>query len=126
MKAELAASLENLNSVAAKTKRHARFQIPHTGPEDYTERWIQLDAERAVICGIRHMNLNPQRPFIDLRANFSLSSMECIEEVYRKIQAHFRVFNPGFISVQTREPIGPSPASVYMVQQARVIQALSP
>jgi hypothetical protein len=126
LKDDVAASYADLNSASAKSKRHARFQIPHTTPEDYSERLVELDSERHVICGIRHMNLNPERPFIDLRANFRLSGAEIIEDIYWEIQTFFTVFEPGHISVQTSKPIGSSLGSVHMVQRAQVIQDLAP
>jgi hypothetical protein len=126
LKDDVATSYANLNSGSAKRKRHTRFQIPHTTPEDYSERLVELDSQRHVICGIRHMNLNPERPFIALRANFRLFGTEIIEDIYWQIQTLFTVFEPGFIAVQTRKPIGSSLGNVHMAQRARVIQELSP
>lgn len=113
-----------LNRQSTKEKRHQRFQIPDTGPEEYAERLIDLGSAGAVICGIRHLNLNPARPFIELRANFSLSGPDEVRALSNRVAPYFTAFDPKWIAVHARQPMGAESRNVYMVQRARVIQAM--
>ena len=123
---DLCRAFTDLNSGATRQKRHERFAVPETTPEDYSERLIELGPERHVICGIRHMNLNPKHPFIQLRANFALSGTEQIQRIFSCIEAHFSVFDPMYVAVNAPRPIGSMVAQVHLVQRAGVIQAMPP
>ena len=123
---ELCNAFSGLNSGATMEARHGRFSVPDTTPDDYSERLIEVGPERHVICGIRHLNLNPKHPFIQLRANFTLSKTTEIQHIFSCIQDHFAVFDPQFVAVDAPQPIGSTIAQVHMVQRAAVIQAMPP
>lgn len=94
---EIRSSFLDLNSNETKEKRHKRFNIAGAKPDDYEEHYLEIGQKQQVICGIRHMNLDVNSPFINLRCNFLLESNHQLLEIYEIIKDRFKVFMPKFL-----------------------------
>lgn len=116
--------LTSLNSQTAKNKRWKRFQVPHTTPEDYAERVLPLENGHHVLCGIRHLNLNPVEPFVDILPNFPVENLTEYQKIYQQIKGFFTVFDPKYLRRYTTEEAGDNTGSIYMVQRVNIIQNL--
>lgn len=82
-----------LNNVVTLQKRHAFFKIPQTQPNDFQTFLFESD-HLNMLAGIRHFNLNPLKPFIQV----SLSSYHINQKQFAWIKAilakQFSVFQP--------------------------------
>lgn len=91
-----------LNSPETRARRHEFFGISGADPEDYREELIHIDSRRPLLAGIRHMNANPDAPFIDAWPGWVLESGEDIHSIREAVLPKFRVFRPGRISLWLR------------------------
>ena len=113
------------NKRAVKEIRCKKFKIKNTLPYHYSEKIFQLDKKKRLICGIRHLNLNPEEPFLQILTNFKTSKKELLKIYKNTLQKHFAVFNPKFIQIHHHRPIKENiNASCFYVQHASVIQKL--
>lgn len=136
--AEIESTLTDLNSPKTKEIRHKFFKIPNTRPEDYTEHLLTLNdvnnessekndtqmIPKQVICGIRHMNRNPDIPFVNISTNFECSIPELKQIYQEQLAQYFAVFNPIYLSYHTKEKTDNKLGSCYLVQKASVIKAI--
>src|SRR5690606_30245537 len=99
----LVSSFNSLNTDEIKKSRYQRFKIGQA--ENYQEYWLPLDSNRQVLCGIRHMNLDPNMPFISVIPNFSLTSKKDALEIYQQIKSHYEMFNPRFLNFYVNHKI---------------------
>jgi len=122
----LSSALQGLNSTAAMNKRHQRFAIPGTRPEDFTEHVMET-RDGLVCCGIRHAGLDPQRPFVQLGASFPIEGPEHARQVATGFSDLFAPFSPLAVQYWAATPgdadyIG----SVYLVQEAEELRRRAP
>ena len=92
IKDELLEELEDLNSDDTKQARLDYFKVKDATKEDYSEKRVNIKDGKEVIYGIRNMGGNTDIPFIQLRANFELSSKEEALEIYELFKEEFNLF----------------------------------
>ncbi len=97
---ELLEELEDLNSDDTKQARLDYFKVQGAKKDDYREKLIEVEKDKAVIYGIRNMGGNPEIPFIQIRPNFSISSKEESLKIYDLIKEDFKLFKPLYLSFQ--------------------------
>lgn len=86
----------DLNEEQVLVKRLAYIGIG--SQEDYLNKIIET-SEGIVLAGIRHMNGNPEKPFIQMWPGFLISDLSV---VVRQVCAHFDVFRPIAVHFWTR------------------------
>tara|TARA_R110002072_G_scaffold534_2_gene3605 strand:+ start:139311 stop:140258 length:948 start_codon:yes stop_codon:yes gene_type:complete len=127
LKEDIVSELEDLNSEQTKKARLDHFQVEGTSPDDYSERLLDLDNNRKVIYGIRHKGGNKEIPFIQFTPNFKINSKSEVLEIYEQIKTEFKVFNPLYVSLFSREKVDADLfGSVYMVSTAEKFKELAP
>ena len=116
-----------LNSKNVMQRRHDYFKIPNVTYSDYAERILEMEDDKKVIYGIRHLNTDRTRPFIDLRSNFQISSKTMALDIYDQIKHHFTYFKPQLMAFwSAKKLIADFWGSIYWVTQASDIKKLTP
>lgn len=87
-------SWHSLNQLEVKQERCKRFQVAGAKYSDYSEFFIELGKSQFLLAGIRHKNLNPDEPFVELRANFTIANRKQALEIFAQIKNRFNVFKP--------------------------------
>lgn len=88
--------LEPLGSEDVCLKRHSRFGILGSSPEDFKERIIDLENGDFILAGIRFKNLELDKPFVSVWSSSEKISVEFITEVIKK---EFWIFKPKFLQM---------------------------
>jgi hypothetical protein len=84
----------DLNKAETKAARHKFFGIPGTKPEDFSELLIEIEADKSVLVGIRHMNLNSNSPYLEVWPNWLPTNEEEVRKIASRITEHFSSFRP--------------------------------
>ena len=122
---EIELDLDELNTDEVKEIRHERMQVGTAN--DYAEHLINLDNSNKVICGIRFIGGDPKLPFVNLTANFQITSKAHGQELYQKLASHFKVFSPLYFCFWTPKQIDADMiGSVYLVSSAKQINKRRP
>ncbi|MEH0862406.1 hypothetical protein [Halobacteriovorax sp. DPLXC-1] len=117
----------DLNTEETKLARWQRFKREGVSLQDFSEKVLNLGESRKVIYGIRHMNGNINIPFINLIANFSISSKEDALEIYKNICDEFKNFSPKFLSFFSAQKIEADfYGDTYMCATASTMKARDP
>ncbi len=98
-------SILSLNTDKVKTQRSNLFKIDGAEPANYQEHVLNLNNGEAVICGIRHMNLNREIPFVNLRPSFEIKDKKQALNLYKEISQNFSVFNPKYLCFHSANSI---------------------
>lgn len=93
--------LEPLSSKDVCLKRHARFHVPGSSPEDFQERIFKLENGDFILAGIRFRNLELHKPFVSVWSSSSTISVEVIADCIKK---EFAVFKPRFMQMRFPYP----------------------
>lgn len=86
-----------LSSEDVCLRRHSRFRVLESLPQDFQERIIHLDDEDFILAGIRFRNLEIDKPFVAVWSSSSRISVETIAECIKK---EFAVFKPHFLQIR--------------------------
>ncbi len=119
---EIEENFIGINKDTAKQTRHKTIGVLGSTAEDYTEYNVEIDSGRNIICGIRHMNLNKDFPFVTLETNFKSSKAEILDVYQKHLSSYFEVFQPKWIRYYTKERNELNmTGSCYLVQQSNKI-----
>jgi hypothetical protein len=102
---EILSEFEDLNSQQTKKARLEYFKIKGVKEDDYNERVLDLDEHRSIIYGIRHKGANKNVPFIRIRANFNITSLNQVKFIAEKIEHEFKVFKPLYINFHSKDKL---------------------
>lgn len=100
---ELVDELEDLNSKETKEARLDYFKVKNALAEDYAEKLLKLDGGKKVIYGIRNKGGNPNIPFVQLRANYQITSKDESLRIYELVKNEFEIFKPLYLSFHAQE-----------------------
>ena len=117
---EIRQDFGHLGREQVRERRWRNCAIPNTQPSDFTEHLIDLGGGLAVICGIRHLGMNIEKPFVLLCPNFPLVAEAEIHGIYESHLRHlFEVFHPKWIQVYTNSDLGShAGGSLFLVARA--------
>lgn len=120
---EIASAFNDLNSEATKKARFDFFNLPNTTPNDYTEYIVTIPDKGRVICGIRHLSAQKEKPFLQILTSFKASKEE-LKTIYENfLSDKFKVFNPRYLQFYTSCAIeSDKTGAAYLVQKASVIK----
>ncbi|MFG1484590.1 hypothetical protein ABMA77_00890 [Halobacteriovorax sp. RZ-1] len=123
---EIEEEFEELNSIEVMQARHSHFCVSGVLVEDYAERIIELESDKKLVYGIRHMSGNIDIPFVQLLANFSLTTKEALE-LYESVKPQFTKFNPLYICFHSSVELEDVDmiAATHMVTSSREIKKLN-
>lgn len=122
---EIQGAFNNLNKDKTKRARCSYFKIKDTLPDDFEEYFLQLTDQIQIICGIRHLSLDPTKPFIHFESNIFLSKDEIIGLYRKHLATKFNKFEPTFIRYYNKEELPDTMArSVYLIQTASQIKSV--
>lgn len=93
--------LIDLNDKKILESRHTYFQIPNTSPGDYEEHFFELTQGKFALAGIRHINGEKDRPFVQMLLGF-LPSDQDLELIKSLASEHFKKFAPKHVSLWLR------------------------
>jgi len=120
---EIEAEYEELNSRKVREDRHKYFNISNTEIEDYAERILDLDNNRKVICGIRHLGGQVDQPFVNILSNFTTTKTELMELYNFKLSKYFAPFKPKHLRYYSKNKIASNEIrNSYLVQNAATIK----
>ena len=97
-------NLLKLNDEKTLTRRHEHFNIPDTQPEDYIEKFYELNGGKIVLAGIRHKNGSKHQPFVHTLLNFVPIGAD-IEVLRQFASEKFQKFNPKELSIWLRPSV---------------------
>lgn len=91
-----------LNEAMVRFRRWERCALEGTRPEDFAEHLVEVGGGRKILCGIRHLGLNLEKPFVRLWPNFALSSAAEAKALYETfLEERFACFRPICIRIFT-------------------------
>ncbi len=102
---EIQAAYEELNSEKVKTRRCNFFNIPNTEKEHYAEHLIDIVTKGKIICGIRHLNGQPDKAFVNILTDFETTKKELLAIYDSTLAKYFTPFNPIYIRYYTKQKI---------------------
>ena len=88
-----------LNAESVKEERARFFNVSNTCADDYAERVIEVSKGKYVLAGIRHVDANPEKPFIHIWPDFVIEDKEQLHEIANISSQVFSKFAPKHISV---------------------------
>ena len=91
---ELYEQFIDLNSLETKEARWKHFDITHSTPDDFQERFYNVDSERRIIFGIRHEGANREEPFVQIYTDFEFNAAEMMVIYKKHLADFFKVFKP--------------------------------
>ncbi|WP_417334770.1 hypothetical protein [Halobacteriovorax marinus] len=119
---EILDEYRDLNSEDTKRARLDYFKVNDAKSDDYAEKILELEDNKKVIYGIRHKGANPDLPFVQLKANFSITSKADALEIYQKVRHEFEVFKPLYINFHNAMKVDADfYGSIYMVASTKEI-----
>jgi hypothetical protein len=83
-----------LNTPEIQQRRCSFFKIQGTQATDFRELTIEVSDNKSVLVGIRHMNLSPEDPYLDIWPNWQLTSESDLDAIIKATVPEYRVFNP--------------------------------
>ncbi len=122
---EIADDFGELSEQEVMERRFRNCGIGGTRAEDFSEWLLKLGCGRSVICGIRHLGMNLEKPFVQLVPNFQFESAGEIREFYRKhLAERFACFSPRWVQVYSSTGAGSEAGgSLYLVARADEMQS---
>lgn len=100
--AEYRDNFADLDDEEVKERRWNHCKIPGTNPEDFREWIVPVGEGRHVICGIRHLGMNLEKPFVQVCPDFAFRNSEEAKSIYGKhLGDRFAMFHPHWIQVYT-------------------------
>jgi GNAT superfamily N-acetyltransferase len=112
----LAEEIEYSLNTAAQDLEYARKYAavaPQIGEpvEAYLDRWLGLDSGGHVLAGPRYLGLDPDLPFVGVSASDRPLLPGDQTSLVGIARGSFAAFKPGFVIVQTADPIGAWPGT---------------
>jgi len=124
-KDEIKEELDDLNSLQTKNDRHDYFKVEGSTLDDYSERVLNIDGERKIIFGIRHISGNVKEPFVNLIPNFTLSPLEAKEIFEQYISKQLSIFKPKYLCYWSLKKIETeSTQATYLVSKSKDIKQI--
>lgn len=121
--AETASEYEELNSEKVLVSRCEFYKIPDVEKEHYQEYMVSITDKGKVICGIRHLNMQPDAAFINILTNFKTSQKELLDIYQTYLHKYFELFKPKYLRYYTNNKIlSDIRNNCYLVQMASVIK----
>jgi len=120
---EIASEYEELNSEKVLVSRYDFFKIPDAEKEHYQEYAVDIPQKGKVICGIRHLNMQPDVAFVNILSNFKTSKKELLEIHQAYLHKYFKPFKPKYLRYYTNQKIlSDLRSQCYLVQMASTIK----
>lgn len=94
MNAEIRDRFDDINTLC-----DARAQWLGRGrAEDFRETLVEVPGTGTLLCGIRHVGMDRERPFVSVTPTFSLVDAHAARQLYQQVlRPRFEVFAPCFI-----------------------------
>lgn len=90
----------DLDDDVVKEGRWKHCGISGTQPEDFAEQIVEVGDGRKVICGIRHLSMNLEKPFVQVCPNFVWRDTAEAREVYDAyLRERFSMFGPRWVQI---------------------------
>lgn len=80
---------------------HQNMSLPQAQPKDFLNQSISFSESKHLIAGIRFINLNREKPFLDVYPGFNLFCPRMFEPVCEKLKEAFKIFSPKRMRVRT-------------------------
>lgn len=124
--AEYRDNFADLDDDEVKERRWRNCKIAGTVPADFGEQIVFLGGEEKVICGIRHLGMNLEKPFVQVCPNFAFQNLEEAKSIYSNhLRGHFRMFSPLWVQVYNPTGVGSEAGgALTLAARAEQIQAI--
>lgn len=100
---EMRRDFRELSDGATLRRRWENCGIAGTRPEDFAEHLVEVEGGRWVICGIRHLGMNLEMPFVQLVTSVPFRDMKSARRIYREhLEARFAMFRPKWVQVYSK------------------------
>ena len=79
--------------------RLEKFKVPNAVISNYDHKFIEIEKNKKVLAGIRHVGGNPEKPFIYLWPGYVIENIQQITAIKEKLLPYFKLFNPQYLNM---------------------------